>query len=97
MDDPDGPPAEGLADDEVPAGLGEGPELVYVQVADHIESRIRAGRFPPGSRLPGERDLARHYGVSYDSVRRATAELRDRALIVTVHGRGNYVVRRLPG
>jgi GntR family transcriptional regulator len=91
MDDSDGPPA-----DEPAAGLGEGPELVYVHVADHIESRIRAGRFPANSRLPGERDLARRYGVSYGSVRRAMAELRDRALVVTVHGRGNYVVRQLP-
>jgi GntR family transcriptional regulator len=68
-----------------------GPALVYVQVADHIAGRIASGDLPAGSRLPAERDLAAEYGVSYDTVRRATAVLRERGLIVTVHGRGTYV------
>jgi DNA-binding FadR family transcriptional regulator len=50
-----------------------------------------AGELKPGARLPAERDLARDLGVAYDTVRRATALLRERSLIVTVHGRGTYV------
>jgi GntR family transcriptional regulator len=69
-----------------------GPRLVYVQVADHIQDRIRSGTLPLGSRLPPERDLATEYGVSYDTIRRATALLRERGLIQTVHGRGTFVV-----
>ena len=68
-----------------------GPALVYVQVADHIAGRIASGDLPAGSRLAAERDLAAEYGVSYDTVRRATAVLRDRKLITTVHGRGTFV------
>jgi len=43
------------------------------------------------ARLPPERELASDYGVAYDTVRRAMALLRERSLIITVHGRGTYV------
>ena len=67
------------------------PKLVYVQVADHIASRIAAGDLAPGARLPAERDLATEYGVAYDTIRRATALLRERGLILTIVGRGTFV------
>ena len=67
------------------------PKLVYEQVADHIEARIQAGEFAPGARLPAERDLATEYGVAYDTIRRATALLRERELILTIIGRGTFV------
>ena len=35
-------------------------------------------------------------GVAYDSVRRATALLRERGLIVTVHGKGTFVAQGSP-
>jgi GntR family transcriptional regulator len=69
----------------------DAPKLVYVQVAEHITARIEAGDLAPGARLPAERDLATEYGVSYDTIRRATALLRDRGLIITIVGRGTYV------
>jgi GntR family transcriptional regulator len=83
--------------DERPVIDTSGPELVYVQVANHIAGRIAAGELAPGTRLPAERDLAEFYGVAYDTIRRATAELRQRELIVTVHGRGTFVAQRLHG
>src|SRR5947208_777 len=72
----------------------ESAKLVYVQVADHIAARIEAGELAPGAKLPAERDLAAEYGVAYDTIRRATAVLRDRGLIVTTVGRGTYVTPR---
>jgi GntR family transcriptional regulator len=69
-----------------------GAALIYVQVADHIAARIASGDLTPGSRLPAERSLAAEYGVAYDTIRRATAVLRERNLIVTVHGRGTFVI-----
>jgi DNA-binding GntR family transcriptional regulator len=83
--------------DDPPVINTSGPELVYRQVASHLAGRIESGRLAPGTRLPAERDLARFYGVAYDTIRRATAELRERGLIVTVHGRGTFVVQHLPG
>jgi DNA-binding GntR family transcriptional regulator len=69
------------------------PKLVYVQVADHIAARIQAGELTPGARLPAERDLAAEYGVAYDTIRRATALLRERELIITIVGRGTFVAQ----
>ena len=83
------PYREGVSDH--PAIDPDAPKLVYVQVADHIAARIKAGELTPGARLPAERDLATEYGVAYDTVRRATAVLRDRGLIITIVGRGTYV------
>jgi len=78
----------------VPAIDPNGAELVYVQVANHMAARIESGEWEPNRRLPPERELADFYGVSYDSVRRATAMLREQGLIVTVHGRGTFVKPR---
>jgi GntR family transcriptional regulator len=64
---------------------------IYMQVADIITSRIQSGELARGAKLPAERDIAVQFGVAYDTVRRATAVLRERGLIVTVVGRGTYV------
>jgi DNA-binding GntR family transcriptional regulator len=82
---------------EPPVINTSGPELIYVQVANHVANRIKSGEFPPGSRLPPERELAVYYEVAYDTIRRAMMELRKREMIVTVHGRGTYVNQRLHG
>jgi GntR family transcriptional regulator len=66
-------------------------ELAYVLVAEDIEARIRSGELAPGARLRSERDLAGFYGRSYGTIRKAVALLRQRGLVATVHGRGNYV------
>lgn len=76
---------------DVPAFDPAGPQLIYVALADHIAARIASGELRPGARLPAERDLAAEYGVAYMTVRRAAGELRERGLIVTIHGRGTYV------
>ena len=68
--------------------------LMYEQVAEHIAARIETRELPPGSKLPPERDLADEYGVAYNTVRRAMDVLRERGLIVTMHGRGTYVAER---
>jgi GntR family transcriptional regulator len=68
-----------------------GPKLMYVQVADYIAGRIASGALAPGAKLPAERDMAADYGVAYDTIRRATALLRERGLIVTIIGRGTFV------
>ena len=83
-----------VTDDDMPAIHLDGPELVYVLVASHLAARIAAGEFQPGARLPPERELANFYGVAYDTIRRANGILRERGLIVTVHGRGTFVARK---
>jgi GntR family transcriptional regulator len=74
-----------------PAIDSSAPKLIYEQVADHITARIESGELVPGAKLPAERDMATEYGVAYDTIRRATALLRERGMIITIVGRGTYV------
>ncbi|MBE3000129.1 winged helix-turn-helix transcriptional regulator [Nocardiopsis sp. HNM0947] len=60
-------------------------------VADHISAAVDTGKLRPGSRLPPERELAESYGVSYMTVRRAMKELRERGVVVSVHGKGTFI------
>lgn len=80
----------------MPDFTADSPTHVYVRAADYLTALIRSGEPAPGSRLPSERELASNLGVAYDTIRRATALLRERGLIVTVHGRGTYVADPLP-
>ncbi len=66
-----------------------GEDYAYVQVADDIERRIKAGEIKV--KLPAERDLAVEYGVAYQTVRHAMRLLRERGIIRTAHGRGTFV------
>jgi DNA-binding GntR family transcriptional regulator len=66
-----------------------GAEYAYVQVADDVQRRINEGEI--AAKLPSERSFAEEYGVAYTTVRHAMAVLRERGIIVTVHGRGTYV------
>jgi GntR family transcriptional regulator len=65
------------------------PEPTYVQVADAIAARIETGQI--SCRLPAERELAREYGVAYQTLRNSMAVLRRRGLVITRQGRGTFV------
>jgi GntR family transcriptional regulator len=65
----------------------------YQQVADAVTARIATGKYL--CKLPSERALAEEFGVSYVTVRHAMAILRDRNLIVSIHGRGTFVASAL--
>jgi GntR family transcriptional regulator len=67
------------------------PYHAYTQVADAVASRIVSGQY--NGRLPAERDLAAEFGVAYQTIRRAMAELRDRHLIIIHPGRGTFTTR----
>ena len=72
-----------------------GAEYSYVQVAEDVERRITEGEIT--RKLPSERSFAEEYGVAYTTVRHAMALLRERGIIVTVHGRGTFVTPSGPG
>ncbi|WP_129662555.1 GntR family transcriptional regulator [Phytoactinopolyspora endophytica] len=73
-----------------------GSQYVYQRLADHIEARVRARQIESGSRLPAERELAHEYRVSVGTARRATKELRERRLVITVPAKGNFVTSSIP-
>jgi len=60
-------------------------------IADDIAGQIERGELRPGQRLPGEADLAAHYGAARMTIRRAARELRERGLVIVVTGKGTYV------
>ncbi|WP_207782458.1 GntR family transcriptional regulator [Phytoactinopolyspora limicola] len=57
---------------------------------------VEARNLEPRAMLPGEQSLAAMLGVSIGTVRRATEELRQRDLVVTLPAKGTFVTRR-PG
>ena len=69
------------------------PKRSFMQIADDVARRIAEGEIK--LKLPAERAMAVEYGAAYTTVRRAMLELRDRGLIVTVHGRGTFVAESL--
>lgn len=64
---------------------------LYQRVAASIAESIGAGAYLPGSRLPGERDLAENFGVSRSTIREAMIALEMRGLVEVRHGSGLYV------
>ncbi|MEV6332167.1 GntR family transcriptional regulator [Streptomyces sp. NPDC051909] len=65
---------------------------LYVQLADAIAKQIAAGTLAPDRPIPSEHRLAEEYGVARLTARRATQELRERGLVITVRGKGSYVM-----
>ena len=71
-----------------------GEKRLYHSVAERIKAMIQDGAFPPGSRLPGERDLAEQLGVSRVTIREAQIALEAIGLLDIRVGSGVYVLRR---
>ncbi|WP_222851765.1 GntR family transcriptional regulator [Phytoactinopolyspora mesophila] len=57
---------------------------------------VEARDLEPRAMSPGEQSLAAMLGVSIGTVRRATEELRQRGVVVTLPASGTFVTRR-PG
>ena len=65
---------------------------LYHTVADQLMKQIREGAFPPGTRLPGERELAERFNVSRVTVREAEISLQALGYISIKTGSGVYVL-----
>lgn len=66
---------------------------LFEATMEQLLRAIRLGHFPPGSRLPSERDLAESLGVSRTTLREALAALQDDGRVTVRRGRygGSYV------
>lgn len=71
----------------------DGPIPVYRQVADIIEARIRAGELKADRPVPSVAQLTQEFGIARGTALKALDTLRERRLVVTVVGRGTFVVR----
>ena len=66
------------------------------QVVTHIRSLIERGELKPGDRLPAERHLAAHLGVSRPSVRAGLRALTAMGVVQPRHGSGTYIPQGPP-
>ena len=72
--------------------MAKARKTVSTEIAETITRLIfREGRFPPGSRLPTERDFAQQLGVSRTSIREALKLLHAAGTIEIRHGVGAFV------
>ncbi len=81
------PPSDTLRDRLRPASRRRLSEEILGQ----FRELLRQGRLGPGDRLPSERELARIFGVSRNSVREAMRALEEQGVLVSRRGDGTYV------
>jgi GntR family transcriptional regulator len=70
------------------------PTPARKQIAEDLREQIRAGKYAPGSRIPSNLALAKHYKVAPETVRAALAELGIDGTVVTQSTRGTFVVSK---
>jgi DNA-binding FadR family transcriptional regulator len=66
---------------------------LYRHIADQLMQMITSGEYPPGTRLPAERDLAVQLGVSRPSVREALIALEVEGAVEVRGGAGVFVLQ----
>jgi GntR family transcriptional regulator, transcriptional repressor for pyruvate dehydrogenase complex len=65
---------------------------IYQRINDQIQRMIIEGRLRIGDRLPSERQLAEHLGVSRNSIRESLRSLEILGLVESRQGEGNFIV-----
>ena len=69
---------------------------LFQSIAERISALIDEGVFPPGARLPGERELAERFDVSRVTIREAEIALQAIGRIEIKTGAGVYVCEDPP-
>lgn len=64
---------------------------VYVQIENHVQFAIAAGRLGPGDQLPSVRELSERLGVNPNTVAKAYRDLEVMGLLYTRRGMGVFV------
>ena len=64
---------------------------LYVQLRNMLAERISAGAWKPGAVIPNESDLARKFGVSAGTMRKALDLMEAERLLSRRQGRGTFV------
>jgi len=64
---------------------------VYLQIMEHIHSRVLSGEYSPGDRIPSVRELAAAASVNPNTVQRAMMELEHKGLLVSIGTLGKFI------
>lgn len=74
-----------------------GGAIAVAEAYRKLSDLLRRSSFPPGNRLPGERELATRIGVSRSTLRKALDQLADRGLLDRSPKRGWFVPPHVVG
>lgn len=74
----------------------QGQDAKYQKVVDWVRQNIENGTFRPGDRLMSENEMSEKFGLSRQTIRRATGELVNQKLVTRLQGSGTYIGDRLP-
>lgn len=66
---------------------------LYVQLMEELETSIRNGVYKPGDKIVTEAEMAKEYGVSLITVRKAVGSLMEKGLVVRKQGKGTFVTK----
>jgi GntR family transcriptional regulator len=69
-------------------------EPAYLQLARILREMITSGQVAPRQPMPSIKSITQRYGVAKGTAEKALGVLRDEGLVVTVPGRGIYVIDR---
>jgi len=69
---------------------------LYLQIAEQIVEKIRQGRLPPNTVMPGSRELAAMLNVNRKTIVLSYDELIAQGWLTTQHRRGTFVSEALP-
>jgi DNA-binding GntR family transcriptional regulator len=67
---------------------------VHISIRDDLRTRIDAGEWGPGERLPSETELAARYGVARMTIRQAVGALATEGNVVRQQGLGTFAADR---
>ena len=69
-------------------------EPAYLQLARILREMITSGKIAPRQPMPSIKSITQQYGVAKGTAEKALGVLRDEGRVVTVPGRGIYVIDR---
>jgi len=80
-----------MLSDRMAAATRFSTKPLYLQLRDALAERISAGAWKPGAVIPNESDLAREFGVSAGTMRKALDLMEAERLLTRRQGRGTFV------
>jgi GntR family transcriptional regulator len=72
------------------------PRPLYTQVRETLIDRIKTGIWKPGVLIPNEFEVAKEFGVSQGTARKAIDTLAADGLVIRRQGKGTFVVEHTP-
>lgn len=87
--------SKGLSVTSRTTGRGVQDLPMYLRIRSDIKGKVSSGEFAPGTAIPSESELARHYGTTKLTVRNAIDGLVEEGIVVRLQGKGTFVSKGL--